>query len=117
MATPRHARPPELEGLSLEEIMQTHVGRFSEKHADWAAFEDAKTEGHRRAQHRFIGAGGSDFGRLDFGRLDLGRLDLGGLALGSWDLGIMGWGFRALGHALRRRLCRSRRPLSRGPDS
>jgi mannose-6-phosphate isomerase-like protein (cupin superfamily) len=59
MATPRHARPPELEGLSLEDIMQTHVGRFSEKRADWAAFEDAKTEGYRRAQHRFIGAGGS----------------------------------------------------------
>ena len=59
MATPRHARPPELVGLSLEDIMRTHVGRFSEKRADWAAFEDAKIEGYRRAQHRFIGAGGS----------------------------------------------------------
>ena len=27
--------------------------------ADWAAFEDAKIEGYKRAQHRFIGAGGS----------------------------------------------------------
>ena len=59
MAIARHARPPELESMSLEDIMQTHVGRFAEKRADWAAFEDAKIEGYRRAQHRFIGAGGS----------------------------------------------------------
>src|SRR2546421_8041223 len=59
MGNARHPRPPELQGSSLEDIMKTHVGRFSEKHADWAAFEDAKTEGYRRAQHRFIGAGGS----------------------------------------------------------
>lgn len=59
MAIARHKRPPELEPLSLEEIMRTHIGRFSEKHADWAAFEDAKIDGYRRAQHRFIGAGGS----------------------------------------------------------
>src|SRR5438874_12559660 len=59
MGNARHPRPPELQGSSLEDIMRTHVGRFSEKHADWAAFEDAKIEGYRRAQHRFIGAGGS----------------------------------------------------------
>jgi mannose-6-phosphate isomerase-like protein (cupin superfamily) len=59
MATARHARPPELENSSLEDIMRTHVGRFNDKRPDWAAFEDAKTEGYRRAQHRFIGAGGS----------------------------------------------------------
>ncbi len=59
MAVARHKRPPELEQASLEEIMRTHVGRFSEKRGDWAAFEDAKIEGFRRAQHRFIGAGGS----------------------------------------------------------
>ena len=35
------------------------VGRFREKKRDWAAFEDAKIEGYKRAQHRFIGAGGS----------------------------------------------------------
>ena len=45
--------------MSLEDIMRTHVGRFSEKRGDWSAFEDAKIEGYRRAQHRFIGAGGS----------------------------------------------------------
>jgi mannose-6-phosphate isomerase-like protein (cupin superfamily) len=59
MAIARHARPPELETMSLEDIMRTHVGRFAEKQADWVAFEDAKIEGYRRAQHRFIGAGGS----------------------------------------------------------
>jgi len=59
MATARHKRPPELETASLEEIMRTHIARFGEKQADWTAFEDAKIEGYRRAQHRFIGAGGS----------------------------------------------------------
>ncbi len=59
MATARHPRSPELIGVSLEDIMQRYVGRFREKKADWAAFEDAKIEGWKRAQHRFIGAGGS----------------------------------------------------------
>src|SRR2546423_11516025 len=59
MTVARHKRPAELEQMSLEEIMRTHIGRFSDKRADWAAFEDAKIEGYRRAQHRFIGAGGS----------------------------------------------------------
>ena len=59
MSVARHPRPKELEGVSLEEIMRTHVGRFSEKRGDWEAFEDAKIDGYRRAQHRFIGAGGS----------------------------------------------------------
>ena len=39
--------------------MKKYVGRFREKKPDWAAFEDAKIEGYKRAQHRFIGAGGS----------------------------------------------------------
>jgi len=39
--------------------MDTHVGRYRDKVPDWEAFEDAKIEGYRRAQHRFIGAGGS----------------------------------------------------------
>ncbi len=59
MATARHKRAPELEDASLEDIMKTYIGRFSEKRADWNAFEDAKIEGWKRAQHRFIGAGGS----------------------------------------------------------
>ena len=59
MATARHPMPPEIAALSLEEIAERYIGRFRDKVADWHAFEDAKIEGYRRAQHRFIGAGGS----------------------------------------------------------
>ena len=59
MPIARHPRPKELEGVSLEEIATSHVGRFRDKKPDWAAFEDAKIDGFKRAQHRFIGAGGS----------------------------------------------------------
>ena len=59
MGAARHPLPKELEGVSLEEIMTRYVGRFADKRGDWAAFEDAKIEGFKRAQHRFIGAGGS----------------------------------------------------------
>jgi oxalate decarboxylase/phosphoglucose isomerase-like protein (cupin superfamily) len=51
--------PPEIAKLSLDEIAARFIGRFADKIADWHAFEDAKVEGYRRAQHRFIGAGGS----------------------------------------------------------
>lgn len=59
MSTARHPMPPEVANLSLEEIAQRYVARFSDRKPDWAAFEDAKIEGFKRAQHRFIGAGGS----------------------------------------------------------
>jgi len=59
MPVARHPLPAELVGVSLKEILRRHVGRFGEKTPDWNAFEDAKIEGYRRAQHRFIGAGGS----------------------------------------------------------
>ena len=59
MNAARHPRPPELEGVSTTEIIDRYVARFSERKPDWAAFEDAKINGYRRAQHRFIGAGGS----------------------------------------------------------
>jgi len=59
MSVARHPRPPELIDVPIEDIMQKFVGRFREKKPDWAAFEDAKIEGYKRAQHRFIGAGGS----------------------------------------------------------
>src|SRR6476619_7110347 len=59
MGVARHPRPPELVDVPIEDIMQKFVGRFREKKPDWAAFEDAKIEGYKRAQHRFIGAGGS----------------------------------------------------------
>jgi oxalate decarboxylase/phosphoglucose isomerase-like protein (cupin superfamily) len=51
--------PPDVAALSLEEIAARYTGRFRDKAPDWAAFEDAKIDGYRRAQHRFIGAGGS----------------------------------------------------------
>jgi oxalate decarboxylase/phosphoglucose isomerase-like protein (cupin superfamily) len=59
MTTARHPMPAEIASLSLDEIGERFVGRFRDKKADWAAFEDAKIEGYKRAQHRFIGAGGS----------------------------------------------------------
>jgi len=59
MATARHPRPAELEGASLESIMQRYVARFSDRVPDWNAFSDASIEGYRRAQHRFVGAGAS----------------------------------------------------------
>jgi len=59
MSVARHPMPAELAGLSLDQVMQKFTGRFREKTADWNAFEDAKIEGWKRAQHRFIGAGGS----------------------------------------------------------
>ncbi|ARP82110.1 cupin [Bordetella genomosp. 8] len=59
MAIARHPRPPELANATLEEIEQKYIARFSNRVPDWNAFEDAKIEGYKRAQHRFIGAGGS----------------------------------------------------------
>jgi mannose-6-phosphate isomerase-like protein (cupin superfamily) len=59
MSVARHPRPPELVDTPIEEIMDKFVGRFREKKPDWAAFEDAKIEGFKRAQHRFIGSGAS----------------------------------------------------------
>jgi mannose-6-phosphate isomerase-like protein (cupin superfamily) len=59
VSTARHPRPPELAGVPLEAIAEKYVARFRDRKADWAAFEDAKIEGYKRAQHRFIGAGGS----------------------------------------------------------
>ena len=59
MAAARHKMPPEIAALSLQEIAERYIGRFRDKTPDWEAFEDAKIDGYRRAQHRFIGAGGS----------------------------------------------------------
>jgi oxalate decarboxylase/phosphoglucose isomerase-like protein (cupin superfamily) len=59
MSAARHSRFPELVAVPVEEIMLQYVGRFTDRRPDWAAFEDAKIEGFKRAQHRFIGAGGS----------------------------------------------------------
>jgi len=59
MNVARHPRPPELQDATLDEIMERYVARYRDQVPDWEAFEDAKIEGYKRAQHRFIGAGGS----------------------------------------------------------
>jgi mannose-6-phosphate isomerase-like protein (cupin superfamily) len=59
MSVARHPLPPELEGVSIDEIAERYTRRFGDITPDWEAFEDAKIEGYKRAQHRFIGAGGS----------------------------------------------------------
>lgn len=55
----RHPLPKELVGLTTEEIADRFTARFRDREPDWEAFADAKTDGYRRAQHRFIGVGGS----------------------------------------------------------
>lgn len=59
MSIARHPRPPELAAASLEQIASSYVARFKDRVPDWDAFEDARHEGYRRAQRRFIGAGAS----------------------------------------------------------
>ncbi|MEK9661566.1 MAG: cupin domain-containing protein, partial [Alphaproteobacteria bacterium] len=59
MPVARHPRPAEIEDWSLDRIIDRYVGRFRDRAPDWEAFEDARIEGYKRAQHRFIGAGGS----------------------------------------------------------
>src|SRR5579885_2128602 len=54
-----HTKPPEVAGLSVEQIAERYTARFRDRKADWDAFADARIEGYKRAQHRFIGAGGS----------------------------------------------------------
>ena len=59
MSRPKHERPPEVAGLSNDELLSRYVKRFVEAEADWNAFSDAQLEGFRRAQRRYIGGGGS----------------------------------------------------------
>ncbi len=44
---------------SLAELLSCRVARFTDRKPDWDAFADARVEGYRRAQHRFIGPGAS----------------------------------------------------------
>jgi mannose-6-phosphate isomerase-like protein (cupin superfamily) len=44
---------------ALDRLLRTQVARFTERRGDWDAFADARVEGFRRAQHRFIGSGAS----------------------------------------------------------
>lgn len=59
MSVARHDRPPELARTPIADVARRYVRRFRDIAPDWEAFEDAKIDGYRRAQHRFIGAGGS----------------------------------------------------------
>jgi len=43
----------------LEELLRARVARFVDRVPDWDAFADARVEGYRRAQHRYIGSGAS----------------------------------------------------------
>ena len=45
--------------MDVNELLKRRVARFVDRRPDWDAFADARVEGFRRAQHRFIGAGGS----------------------------------------------------------
>jgi len=44
---------------TLDELLRTRVARFVDRQPDWDAFADARVEGFRRAQHRYIGSGAS----------------------------------------------------------
>ena len=43
----------------LRELLTRQVARFVDRQGDWDAFADARVDGYRRAQHRFIGSGAS----------------------------------------------------------
>jgi mannose-6-phosphate isomerase-like protein (cupin superfamily) len=45
--------------MTAEEMLKRQVARFVDRVPDWDAFADARVDGYRRAQHRFIGPGGS----------------------------------------------------------
>jgi mannose-6-phosphate isomerase-like protein (cupin superfamily) len=45
--------------LTAQELIKTQVARFVDRKGDWDAFADARLDGYRRAQHRFIGSGAS----------------------------------------------------------
>ena len=44
---------------TVNELLAARVARFVDRRGDWDAFADARVDGYRRAQHRFIGSGAS----------------------------------------------------------
>jgi len=44
---------------TIQELLSTRVARFVERKGDWDAFADARVDGYKRAQHRYIGSGAS----------------------------------------------------------
>jgi len=73
----KHPVPDELKNVPLQELVKTRVARFAEIAPDWDAFADSQIEGRKRAQHRFIGAGGS------------GKHDPKAIPAGGFTLSIM----------------------------
>ena len=59
---------------TLRELLTRQVARFTDRKADWDAFADARVEGYRRAQHRFIGSGAS--GKADSSVIPAGHFTL-----------------------------------------
>ena len=49
--------------MTADELIKTQIARFVDRRGDWDAFADARVDGYRRAQHRFIGPGAS--GKVD----------------------------------------------------
>jgi mannose-6-phosphate isomerase-like protein (cupin superfamily) len=62
---------------TLEELLRTHVARFVDRVGDWDAFADARVDGFRRAQHRYIGSGAS------------GKTDTRAIAADHFTLSVM----------------------------
>lgn len=44
--------------MSLDDLLDQRIARFVDRVPDWDAFADARVDGYRRAQHRFIGSSG-----------------------------------------------------------
>ena len=81
-------RPKELEGVSLEAILDKYVARFKDRKSDWATLRMRKS-GVQAAQHRFIGAGGS--GKYN---------DNAAIPAGNFTLSIMCQEVRATRHMI-----------------
>ena len=45
--------------VDLKEQLQRYIARYTSRVPDWDAFADARVDGYRRAQMRFIGSGAS----------------------------------------------------------
>jgi len=70
----KHQRPDAIKEMSLDQIMERYTASFRDRDPDWKAFADSDIEGFKRAQHRFIGAGGS-------GKQDPKAIPAGGFTL------------------------------------
>ena len=69
----RHPRPPEYEGMGIEDIAARQIAHFKDRTPDWEAFADALIDGYRRAQHRFIG---NTSGKTDTSVIPVGAFTL-----------------------------------------